>query len=260
MEKLLFKIRTSMPRVVLINQPVPPGNLNVIQAFFDSATNLLFQHLPTHPNINCDIRVHYGTGKLHTRYGGSSSAGYDIDLDVGNDLWNQHVYQFAHEACHVLANHQQKTHGNQWFEESVCEAASLYVLKTLAAMGANGQGPCVNLWSGSQPYHQTLDQYAENYIQDPARLYNGEALQQWFQQNETTLRADPYCRHLHNILANKLLVKLMVSPLSWGAIEFLNVRPCVAGKDSLSRYLCNWRTAAPSQHHEFIEGIMDMLM
>jgi hypothetical protein len=229
----------ALPSVVFTKPPVPKGNVGVIRAWFGACAHLLFQHSLAHPNLSSELRVTYGTVGPQIRYGGDSTNGYDFDLTAENDDWCKHLYQFGHEACHVLAQYRQNQHCNQWFEESLCEAASLYSLKVIAMMGAQGQGPCVNLWSGSTPYHQCLDQYANQLILDPALQYGSAKMQQWFREVEPILRNNPYCRCLNGVVANKVLPMFMAKPSNWAAVEFLNTTPCSTGHDSFSEYLNN---------------------
>ncbi len=53
-----------------------------------------------------------------------------ISLAVDSyNKWNQTVYQLSHELCHYILN--QTSNGNKplkWFEETLCEAMSLYIL------------------------------------------------------------------------------------------------------------------------------------
>ena len=245
-----------MPSVVLTNLPIPPGSAAVIQSLFSAAIYLLFQHSPGHRSLDCELRVTYGTIGPQTRYGGNSVTGYDIDLTAENDDWCRHLYQFGHEACHVFAQHQQKAHSNQWFAESLCEMSSLYCLKSIAALGENNQGPCVNLWTASAvPYHQCLDAYAENCIKSPDRACSSDQLRHWLQRFETDLRRDPYIRCLNGVVANKLLPIFMSKPSNWAAVESLNANPCVNGQDSFLEYLDNWQVATPRQFHVLIDQV-----
>jgi hypothetical protein len=48
---------------------------------------------------------------------------------VGTD-----IYQFAHEFAHILSNYERHADSkvarqHEWFEEALCEVASLYALK-----------------------------------------------------------------------------------------------------------------------------------
>jgi hypothetical protein len=44
---------------------------------------------------------------------------YVILLSAKNKRWAQYAYQFSHELCHVLSNHDHHAKPNQWFEEAM---------------------------------------------------------------------------------------------------------------------------------------------
>ena len=71
------------------------------------------------PNTSCPKFIH-------------SHPARTIRLHVSSlNLWDQVIYQLGHEMCHY-ALHQHKGGDNytlKWFEEIVCEAISLYILK-----------------------------------------------------------------------------------------------------------------------------------
>src|ERR1039457_6669456 len=174
-----------MPTIAIQNQPIPTGNIAVIQNFFSTAIDLLFRHSPSHPARNSQIRVHFGKNGPVTSYGGKNVTGWDIHLTAENDDWCKHVYQFAHEMCHVLAQFQQYQHCNQWFEESVCEAASLYVLRIISEMGANGKGPCVGFFGGGMPFHQAMKNYVDGLLEEPNRQATTAEVKKGFKCNRS---------------------------------------------------------------------------
>ena len=63
--------------------------------------------------------------------------------------WAQYSFQFAHEFCHALANYANSSrqtipdtsNANLWFEESLCETASLFCLRAMS-----------RAWQVSPPY------------------------------------------------------------------------------------------------------------
>ena len=60
---------------------------------------------------------------------------YEIRISARDTYWCQYVYQFSHELCHVMTNFDRhKEHKHKWFEESLCELASLFVLHRLATI------------------------------------------------------------------------------------------------------------------------------
>ena len=62
---------------------------------------------------------------------------YQMYLSARDRYWCQYVYQFSHELCHILTNFDRaKQHRHKWFEESLCELSSLFVLHRLAEIWA----------------------------------------------------------------------------------------------------------------------------
>ena len=62
----------------------------------------------------------------------SDGHAYHIQLTAKNRHWCQYVFQFAHELGHIMCNFRKENHANLWFEESICEVASLYALHRIA--------------------------------------------------------------------------------------------------------------------------------
>ena len=65
---------------------------------------------------------------------------YVVQLSARDGRWYQFIYQFGHELCHIYSNFDNKevvggavVRSNQWFEESLCEAAALYTLRKTAS-------------------------------------------------------------------------------------------------------------------------------
>ncbi|MCJ7484177.1 MAG: hypothetical protein MUO31_14585 [Thermodesulfovibrionales bacterium] len=245
-----------MPKIVIVNQPIPTGNIAVLETFFSTCIHLLFQHSPAHLNINCEIRIKFGTDGPRIQYDGNAAKGYDVDLTAENYDWCKSLYQFGHEACHILAQCQNSQPCNQWFEESLCEVTSLFSIKAIADMKTHG--PCDNYTSGARPYCQCLNEYANQHINDPTRQYQNAKLDSWFMQNESVLRQDPYYRNLQWIAANKILPMFLSNSSNLAAIEFLNSNPCSKGNDSFLQYLTNWKTALPQQYHALIDEIIKL--
>ena len=90
---------------------------------------------------------------------------------------------------------------SQWFEEALCEIASLYALKELAAEWEHS--PPYPNWA---PYAQALESYAENMLKEAHRaLPPSTSLAAWFRNAETQLQANPYLRKYNEVAANALL-------------------------------------------------------
>ena len=54
---------------------------------------------------------------------------YRVYLSAHDTYWSMYAYQFAHELCHVLIGFDRfKGHKHRWFDETLCEMASLFSL------------------------------------------------------------------------------------------------------------------------------------
>eukprot|EP00048_Salpingoeca_helianthica_P019838 m.245875 g.245875 ORF g.245875 m.245875 type:complete len:422 (+) comp39446_c0_seq1:152-1417(+) len=100
----------------------------------------------------------------------------EVGLTSRETYWGQYSFQFAHELCHTLVGHTDAglrgrlAHSvscNDWFEESLCEMASLF---TLRAMGRTWQvsAPYSN-WTDFAPH---LTAYAAQRIDTATSLYS----------------------------------------------------------------------------------------
>ena len=114
---------------------------------------------------------------------------YRILLNTGDTYWAQYTYQFGHEFCHLVAGYEQRFETpNQWVEETLCELASLFTLRSMAVT-----------WKTHPPYPNwrdfapALSHYASGEmakVQMPA----ADVWPVWLWEHEARARADPYLR------------------------------------------------------------------
>lgn len=202
------------------------------------------------------IQVRHRFGAPQVAYDRSPEGEFVIELTARNERWYQYAYQFSHELCHVFSRFDRKEHGaeivrsNQWFEESVCEAASLYALRQL-----------VQTWP-TEPFAarfpaagRVLAQYAQELISQPHRqLPEGTAFAAWFADNQAALRDEPYQRQKNELVAAVLLPLFEDEPRGWASLAFLNVG-ADAQHTSFEDYLEAWRNAAPAELQPFVARI-----
>ena len=183
---------------------------------------------------------------------------YLVFLSVKDARWDQFTYQFSHELCHILSNHDHKDmtdHGvardNQWFEESVCESASIMTLQRMALRWE--QSPPYPQWRGYAP---AFREYAANLLNQPHReLTAGVTLAGWYQQNQISLRSDPYLRDKTELVANALLEIFERDPQSLSAIAYLNEEKS-ATSGSFKDYLTSWRSCCPRTQQNIVRQTM----
>lgn len=247
-----------MPTVNITNTPAPSGNTAVIQMLLQRCVDDLFSQCPNHPSQLTTLRVTFRSEGPHTRHGGNSIGGYDIDLTAPNDAWTQHVYQFAHEAHHVLAEVQHSQRDNQWLEECLCEAGAIFSLQRLARLG-----PYPGLSAGGIPLHDALKVYADEVATDHATHDPGSEIKSWLAKAEPGLRADPnstQSRECIGVIANAIVSIYAREPKQLGALQYLNSIPCAPEANSIADKLQNWRTAAPPSMHAIIDAVQRLLM
>jgi hypothetical protein len=183
---------------------------------------------------------------------------YLVQLHASGERWYLYVYEFAHELCHIISNYDshldsETRRENQWFEETVCETASLYALKRMATT-----------WQASAPEwaagHATdLRRYFDLLVgQEHRRLPPQTPLAAWLAPREPQLRSDPYQRRKNQLVANQLLPLFENDPENWDALSYLNLEPG-HGRASLREYLRLWHKHAPENHKKFVAGIVALL-
>jgi len=186
-----------------------------------------------------------------TLYAKGPNGEYQVYLSATDHNWAQYAYQFAHELSHILTNYEHPADAavNQWFEEALCEAASLYALRRLA-----------QIWEASPPYPHWAEyapqftRYAERFLQEPHRkLPPHTTLATWFQTYERELRADPYLRSLNEVVANLLLPVFEEIPHFWNAVSYLHAE--ARGSD-FAEYMQTWHANAPPDYKDTIRDVM----
>lgn len=201
------------------------------------------------------IQVVPGAGPLVLYERGQEGA-YIVELSARNERWYQFVYQFSHELCHIYSNFDNKdggreARGNQWFEESVCEAAALFTLRKLAASWTST--PPDEKWS---PHATALHSYAEHFLNEPhRRLPPTRSFTAWFQKHQTALLANPYFRDKNEVVSNLLLPLFEHDPRNWGAIGYLN-HDREHSRKSFSEFLRAWYEACPDEYRDVVREII----
>jgi len=173
---------------------------------------------------------------------------FRVRLDVEGRSWAQFAFQFGHEICHIVCGCVDHPNPDLWFEESLCEASSLYVLGRMAE-GWKARPPYAN-WKSYAP---ALQKYRDDRLAQQ-QLPEGTSLAEWFREKEAILRKDAHQRPLNGIVAVALLPMFEAAPGNWAALASLNaVRG--DGARSFPRYLGDWSRSAPEKHREFIATI-----
>ena len=156
----------------------------------------------------------------------------------GRRHWAQHAYQFAHEFGHILANYDEHERHNKWFEESICETASLFVLRRMS-----------ETWKVRPPYPNWKDyipalaKYADERI-GPRSCRPARRSRSGTARTNRCSGKEPCLRDKNTVVAVALLPLFEKRPENWEAITWLNDgKP--HGERTFARYLGDWHARVP---------------
>lgn len=176
---------------------------------------------------------------------------YVVRLDVHGRYWAKLSYQFSHEIGHILCNYRNVPNRQMWFEEALCECASLY---TLRAMGKSWKtSPPYSNWT---PYADSLTEYASNRISESTESAD-ISLAAWYDEHRNTLDSTATDRQLNLVVAIRLLEIFENTPDSWIAVRSLN-RGDPAENETLARYLTAWHARTEEPHKQVVRQIADL--
>jgi len=220
-----------------------------IKALLDSAACTMWRYFPTAKIEPLVItRGHEGPITLFRR---NDRGEIVMRLDTGNTYWSQYVYQFGHEFCHILCGFRADSPGNKWFEETLCETASLFVLRAMARSWQND--PPYPNW---KDYRDSLRQYADDVAcqRDQLDVIAEKGLGAFYRANREAFRKEPCLRELNGAMAVVLLRLLEKEPEHWEAVRGLNSGPSTPD-EPLALYFRRWHNAMPVKHKPFVKHI-----
>ncbi len=161
---------------------------------------------------------------------------YQIRLSARDRYWSQYVYQFSHELCHVMTNFDRhKGHKHRWFDETLCELASLFVLHRLAKLWIAQPPDAIPDAAGFAPSHHA---YAERVAARYPRPRTGRP-SQWFAAVLPKLEANPYERDLCGTIAVELRDWFRTDSTLWQDCGHLNHWDPNAD-ETFTTYLASW--------------------
>jgi cyanophycinase len=169
-------------------------------------------------------------------------------LDTRDRAWAQLAFQFAHEFCHIQCNYREAKTANLWFEESLCETASLFALKRMGQTWKTN--PPYGNWKS---YAASLGDYADQRLKS-TESRDGLTLAQWFARHEAALRANATDRGKNQVVAAAVLPLLEKEPEHWAALRYLN-RWDPTRELTFAEYLRDWHERAPAEHKAFVAEV-----
>ncbi len=224
------------------------ANLDDLNAVYHSAINEIAVHLDAADLAFEPIRIQHGNRNPVVNYSRSVRGEIIVELNAKGNRWSQHAYQAAHEFCHILCRYKKADRSNLWFEESLCELASIYALRQMAIT-----------WKTDPPYPNWKDysKSLESYVSDVENNHNSigsEDFLTWFNQFEPELRSNPTRREDNGRIALELLPLFESYPAGWQSLPHLNTGPGEK-EQTFYLYMKNWHTNTPGRHQKFVAKI-----
>jgi len=229
--------------IIVENVDWGDASIDNINKLLENVASQLSQYFIKLP-IN-RIRVRYDPNGPQTLYRNNQNEDFIVILSVHNLYWDQFAYQFSHEFCHILSEFERfKGLSNKWFQEVICEVASLFTLKQMAR-----EWRCSAPYPNWQDYAAVLEEYANNRI-DKHKLRQDKKFNDWFSEKEFILRNDSINRKLNTIIAVNLLPLFQENPGEWESIRYF---PDI--EENFPIFIKNWIMNVPESHKAFITKI-----
>lgn len=144
-----------------------------------------------------------------------------IFLSARGLRWSKYAYQFAHELCHFIIP-KAVSEQMRWFEESICELASLCFLYELSEKWK--ENPPYPSW---QSYSTAFADYADNQKTTAFTLPDGISFAKFFAANieMLSLEANCYYRDINTLCAKYLLPIFNENPELWREVPLIGEIP-----------------------------------
>lgn len=222
-----------------------------IETVLYSVASVLLDHFPGR-HLDPIVVSHSNTAPM-TLFARGPNNEYRVHLSASDRYWARYAYEFAHELSHILTNYEHHAYSagtthNQWFEEALCEVASLYALRQLSVT-----------WKLSPPYPHwaayapMFARFAQHHLNESHRRLPSElSLAAWFERYERDLARTPYLRAHNELVASVLLPLFEENPRNWEAVGYLNLH---ARGGNFRDYLHAWHASAPEKYKGVIKYI-----
>ena len=220
-----------------------------IRAVLDSAGRELWRFFPDY-KIEPIVVTRGRSGPI-TLFQRNARGEIVVRLDTEKTYWSQYAYQFSHEFCHILCGFRPGYEGNKWFEETLCETASLYVMRGMS-----------RTWRTSPPfahwkdYHDSLRDYVDDILRkrDLAFEVYAKGLPGFYRVHRATLEKEPCSRDLNGAMTVVFLQLFEERPERWEAVRWLNSSPAPQG-ETFAAYLQRWHDAAPDRRRSLVKQV-----
>ena len=178
-----------------------------------------------------------------------------IFLSVQDKLWAKYAYQFSHEFCHHLIESDFINSCDQfgWFEESLCELASIHSIKNMAQTWTIK--PPYSNW---KEYAKSLNEYANEILfRESNRIEI--PLSSWINDNIEQLSRDRYQREKNCLVATHISDVFFENPNLWNTICYIN-KINVVEDMFFEEFLDQWIQLVPETNLIALKSLKEQLI
>ncbi|MBT3636055.1 MAG: hypothetical protein HN531_03880 [Opitutae bacterium] len=239
--------KDKIPEIRLVHEDWGSGNQADVLAVLRSTARQLFPYAERYDWNPINVgRSSDGPIVLFRR---GDLGEYLVNLNTGDRYWAQYAFQFSHEIGHVLCGFREGEQSNHWFEEMLCETASLFALRKLSEE-----------WKRNPPYPnwksfaKSLEEYAQERI-DRQPWPKELSLADWYAKEKNLLIEEANNRDRNLMVAIRILPFFEKNPAGWAACFALNKKK---GKEkrSFETYLRDWHESCQTDEHRgFVQKI-----
>lgn len=179
----------------------------------------------------------------------------NIYLSAQNKYWAKYAYQFSHEYCHHLIDSDFVNSYDQfgWFEEALCELASIHSLKIMAQIWA--EDPPFSNW---RTYSTHLDEYAVNILTRDTNNIDCP-LSAWLKENIEPLSKDRYLREKNCLVAANISDIFFNEPTLWNSITYIR-KVSISQNTTFMDFMAQWGQLLPESNRPSWSLLKDLLL
>lgn len=219
--------------------------LKSVDIIFSNSLNL-----PPFSSIHCVISYnHYKNNPMCSQIQNY----HYIFLHVKGNFWCKWLYQFSHEYCHHLINGKMSGNimGLKWFEETICELASMYNLKIMSEMWKYSSEPL------KRRFVQAFLDYLSDLQNENPLLYEQTLHPKFLQSWDNRLKEPIYHRELYNAIAVRIFPLFLQNAYLWKIILHFGD---MENWDSLEDLFQHLRNHATPDYSDSLEKLRFLLL
>ena len=220
------------PPITVVNMNWGATSLSAIRGVLMSVYDALTEAFGRTPESPIEVM------RWHKRHAilVANARPYKVYLATRSRYWSQYAYQFSHELCHILTNSDRfGSHKHKWFEETVCEAASLFALHRIAETWAERLPKDLFKAREFAPHHE---KYVNN-LEQKRTLPRSPPLTLWFAKHLEKLENNRYDRKRTEVIAVELAHAFGKQPALWRDCRLLNTWNA-ARNETFTEFLDEW--------------------